>query len=244
MIKKLKFFYDKLYRKNKFMPSAIGIFTNPSYFIRKGLYDTILLNKKYMKGLLLDFGCGNKPYKELFEVNEYIGVDMVESGHNHKNENIDVYYDGKILPFQDNHFDSIFSSEVFEHIFNLDEILKELYRVLKTDGYILITIPFVWNEHEVPYDCSRYTSFGINHILEKSGFEIISQHKTTNFVETIFQMWNIYISESFLPSRISFKKAILILFLIAPFTILGLILSKILPKNNSFYNNIVILAKK
>jgi len=45
-------------------------------------------------------------------------------GHPHLNEQIDVFYDGKKVPFEDGHFDAIFSSEVFEHVFNLPDILN------------------------------------------------------------------------------------------------------------------------
>ena len=244
MISKLKFLYNKIYIQNKFTPSFLGIFTNPSYLIRKGLYVEIVKNKKYLKGILLDFGCGSKPYKKLFDVETYIGLDIEESGHDNTNENVDIYYDGKVLPFQDNYFDSIFSTEVLEHVFNIDDIVKELYRVLKVDGYILVTVPFVWNEHEIPYDYARYTSYGLNHLFEKSGFTIVKTIKTTTFIETIFQMFCIYISETLLPKKISFKRAILVILFITPITVLGVLISKIFPKNESFYNNNIIIAQK
>ena len=53
----------------------------------------------------MDFGCGSKPYKSLFNVEEYLGVDYYNEGHPHENEQIDVFYDGKNLPFPDNYFD-------------------------------------------------------------------------------------------------------------------------------------------
>lgn len=51
--------------------------------------------------------------------------------------------------------------------FHIQEIVKELNRVLKENGEMLITVPFVWNEHEIPYDFGRYTSFGIIDLLQK-----------------------------------------------------------------------------
>jgi ubiquinone/menaquinone biosynthesis C-methylase UbiE len=91
---------------------------------------------------MMDFGCGTKPYKPIFiNATEYIGVDYAGEGHSHENEDIDIYYDGKTIPFEDNTFDSILACEVMEHIFNIEEILKELYRILKPGGKILISIP-------------------------------------------------------------------------------------------------------
>src|SRR5947209_959521 len=113
--------------------------TQPHYLIRNRLLEAISLIAAQLKGRLMDFGCGQTPYKSLFTVEEYIGVDYDNPGHSHINESIDVYYDGKTLPFENDYFDSVFSSEVFEHIFNLPDILKELNRVLKNDGLMLIT---------------------------------------------------------------------------------------------------------
>ena len=55
--------------------------------------------------------------------------------HDHSYENIDVYYDGVNLPFDDESFDCIFSSEVFEHVLLLDEVLSEMNGVLKRRIY-------------------------------------------------------------------------------------------------------------
>jgi SAM-dependent methyltransferase len=233
----------KISSKERFNPSFLSIFINPLYFARRGLYKGVSLNKRYLNGKLLDFGCGNKPYKGLFDVQEYIGLDIEESGHSHKNEEIDVYYDGKTIPFPDNHFDSIFSSEVFEHIFNLEEILTELHRVSKPGGHMLITLPFVWDEHETPYDFARYSSFGIVYLLKKSGFEVIAIEKTTNYVETVFQMWNVYISQYIFPSN-RFLNVLMTPLFIAPITIIGIFLSKILRENKNFYLNNIVIAKK
>jgi len=233
----------RIYTKEMFIPSLLGIFINPFYFIRRGLYKGIISNKKYLKGRLLDFGCGSKPYKNLLDVKEYIGLDIEESGHSHKNEQVDVYYDGKTIPFDDNNFDSVFSSEVLEHIFNLEQILNELHRVIKPGGYMLITLPFIWEEHEIPYDFARYTSFGITHLLKNSGFEIITIEKTTNYVETIFQTWNAYVRRFVFPSNRLLKVCMTPIF-IAPITILGILFSKILPDNKDFYLSNIIIARK
>ncbi|MBN2174265.1 MAG: class I SAM-dependent methyltransferase [Bacteroidales bacterium] len=234
---------NRLYQKERYNPKLIGLFVNPSYIIRKGLYKGIYANKDYLTGRLLDFGCGNKPYKEIFNVREYIGVDIKINGYEQNEKYIDVFYNGHTLPFDDNYFDSAFSSEVFDDIFNLEEILSELKRVLKPGGHILITYPFVWDEHDVPYDFARYTSFGMEHLLKESGFDIVLAKKSTAYLETVFQMINAYIWQCILPRNKKLKTA-LVPFLITPFTILGIGLSKIFPKNENFYHNNIIVAKK
>ena len=93
----------KIYAREIVKPSLLGIFINPFYFIKKGLYRGVASNKTYMKGKLLDFGCGSKPFKELFDVTDYIGLDIEVSGHPHKNSQVDVFYNGKTIPFEDNY---------------------------------------------------------------------------------------------------------------------------------------------
>jgi SAM-dependent methyltransferase len=177
---------------------------NPSifqfnYIVRKRLLEAIADMAPELKGKLIDFGCGSKPYQSLFSVDEYIGVDYDNPGHSHENESVDVYYDGKTLPFPDEFLDSVFSSEVFEHVFNLQDIIKELNRVIKVGGHILITCPFAICEHEVPNDFARYSSFALNHIFTSNGFEVIKQVKTGNSIETVTQLWTTYVHLHILP---------------------------------------------
>ena len=112
-----------------FNPSII----NPFYFVRTGLLKGIRKYALELNGVLLDFGCGSKPYISLFNVDEYIGMDFENPGHPHINENIDVYYDGKNIPFGDNHFDSILCSEVVEHVFSKEweKRIVAVYRVFQ-----------------------------------------------------------------------------------------------------------------
>ena len=108
--------------KNNFFPGK----KHPLFIIRNGIVQKVQQYQHHMYGHMLDFGCGAKPYKTLFKnVSAYTGVDYQGDGHSHADEDIEFYYDGKVLPFGDSSFDCIFSTEVFEHIFNLPEILLE-----------------------------------------------------------------------------------------------------------------------
>ena len=220
--------------------------TQPHYLIRNRLLEAIIPLASQLKGRMMDFGCGQKPYYNLFSPKEYIGVDYNNPGHPHDNEAIDVYYDGKTLPFQNDHFDSIFSSEVFEHIFNLPEILKELNRVLKKDGLMLITCPFAFCEHEVPNDFARYTSFAMKHLLTQNGFEIVTQLKTGNSIEAISQLQLTYIHQHITPivRKVPVVRSIFRFFTYSIINISALLLGRILPGGKDLYLNNVILCRK
>lgn len=220
--------------------------SHPFYFIRRGLLNAIRENAGALNGRLLDFGCGSKPYQSLFRVDEYIGLDFEKTGHDHSNEQIDVYYDGKTIPFEAGHFDSVLCSEVAEHLFDLPSSLSEMNRVLKKGGRILITCPFVWGEHEVPYDYARYTKYALNDLLEKNGFQIVKFDKKGNFMEAITQMRALYFAGAFgtffsklsLPGRLIFKSAV---FLINSW---GMFKSWVLPARHELYLSNIIIAEK
>ena len=230
-------------RKEILDPGIASIFFNPYYFIKKSLITGLRLNAKYIHGTVLDFGCGNRSYEHLFDTESMVGLEVQQSGHNHSGENIDIFYDGKTIPFKNTTFDSILSIEVFEHVFNLGKILDELNRVLKPGGYILITYPFVWEEHEQPFDFGRYTSFGIRHLLETHDFSVTQMYKGGGFIETIFQLWNVYLYKKIL-SRFRLLQILCVPLLIFPANLIGCLLTFLLPKNSDIFLNTVVIAKK
>ena len=229
-----------------FSKNRWGLFYNPFYFTRKELYKGIARHAASFHGDMIDLGCGTKPYKHEFKnVSKYIGLDIEHSGNWDTKEMIDVFYDGKTFPFKDQSIDGVFSSETFEHIFNLEEIIAEINRVLKKDGHLLITCPFFWPEHEVPYDYARYSSFGIKHLLEKHGFVIVEQQKTGNYITAMLQMQALY--HYYFINKIPVLSALFFVLFISPLFILGSLLNTILPnrmKRKDLYLNNVLFAKK
>lgn len=218
----------------------------PAYLVRKRLLDGIAKHAPELKGTLLDFGCGSKPYRHLLKVDKYVGLDVADNpGHSHDGEDIDVFYDGKKIPFEDNYFDSVFSSEVFEHVFNLEEMLVEINRVMKVDGKILITCPFAICEHEQPNDFARYSSFALTHMFKKHGFEIIQFDKAGNSVEVVIQLWLMYLHLNPWFRKIPIARSLFRIITYPTLNILALFLGKILKdRGNLLYLNNVVLCKK
>jgi SAM-dependent methyltransferase len=238
MINSLK----KYYTSEQFDPNILGLFINPFYFARKGLYKNISELIKNLNGKILDIGCGQKPYEKLAHSIEYIGLEL-DTPENRLNKKADYFYDGISMPFKDKEFDSILSNQVFEHVFNPNSFLTEMNRVLKMEGILLITVPFIWDEHEQPYDYARYSSFGLTHILNEYGFELIEHRKSNNGIEVIFQLLNGYIYKVTMTKN-GYLNLLITLVLMAPINIIGVIFSKILPKNNDLYLDNIVLAKK
>ena len=232
-------------KKQTFNPDILGLFINPFYFARKSLYDNISKVAHNINGDVIDIGCGKKPYKHLFQTKKYIGIEVEQEGHDHTNEDVDVFYNGQNIPFDDATFDSAITSQVLEHVFTPDEFLIEIHRVLKPNGKMLLTVPFVWDEHEQPYDYARYSSFGLASLLQKNGFEIEIHIKSLNDVRVIFQLINVYIFKKTIGLRRSpVSNIIASFFFNSLVNIFGLFFGLILPKNDDLYLDNIIIARK
>ncbi|MBI2273898.1 MAG: class I SAM-dependent methyltransferase [Bacteroidetes bacterium] len=224
--------------------------SHPLYYIRKGLYNKISLYSRELTGRLMDFGCGSKPYQSLFtNVSAYVGLDYAGEGHSHEEESIDVYYDGKTIPFENESFDSVLSSEVFEHLFALQQLLPEIARVTKKGGKFLITCPFVWEEHEIPVDYARYTRFALKDMLEANGFEIEVIDKNGHFLSALHQLFVLYIHDFWLNrvwffSRISVFRKIIRHVVVPLLNISFRLIEPILPRSDKLYLNTIVLARK
>jgi 2-polyprenyl-3-methyl-5-hydroxy-6-metoxy-1,4-benzoquinol methylase len=132
-----------------------------------------VIEQNNISGVLLDLGCGNKPYKTIYDKHskESIGIDVQTTPH--KNPNIDVYYDGENIPFEDNRFDVVLCSEVIEHVKHPFNFLQEIHRVLKPGGTLILTCPFLQVLHETPNDFFRYTYYGLSELMKNANLEII-----------------------------------------------------------------------
>lgn len=145
-----------------------------SILLNKLQVDLLLENRKYMKGYLLDAGCGEKPYSLIYEelVEKSIGCDVEYCIHDQTE--VDVFATLDNLPFENEIFNTVLCTNVLEHVAESEKAFSEIARVLKYKGYMIISIPFLYPLHEAPYDFYRYTIHGVRHQLEKNGVDIIS----------------------------------------------------------------------
>ncbi|MEQ6167204.1 methyltransferase domain-containing protein [Ekhidna sp. MALMAid0563] len=131
--------------------------------------------KPYIKGNLLELGCGEGRGVELLAplANSYIGIDKIKSVIDNLEQRFPDY---KFLsgvfppfPFEDNSFDTIITFQVIEHVKDDEGFIKEIHRVLKPRGRALITTPNIkmtlsrnpWHEREYTGDeltalCKKY----------------------------------------------------------------------------------------
>ena len=122
---------------------------------------------------LLDAGAGECAYKHCLSHLDYIATDLAVGDVDWNYTNLDVIARLHSLCFQDDSFDAVLCTQVLEHLEWPRESVAEFYRVLKPGGLLFITVPMAQNEHQVPYDFFRYTSFGVRSICEHAGFVVI-----------------------------------------------------------------------
>jgi len=128
---------------------------------------TIYLDLKkqlpFFKGEVLDVGCGESPYKFLLSENQikYTGIDTIDSNKFDYNNFAIIHFNGKIIPFGDNKFDCVLCTEVLEHVFNYQQLLDEIFRVMKQGSIGVFTIPWSARYHYIPDDYFRYTPSSI-----------------------------------------------------------------------------------
>lgn len=119
---------------------------------------------------VLDAGAGEGMYRTLFEKMKYVSVDLCKVSKAYGR--ISIISDLLCIPFVQNSFDMIICTQVLEHVCEPKIVLDEFARVLKPKGTIWISVPFFFEQHEIPYDYYRYTFYGLTHLVEASKFRI------------------------------------------------------------------------
>lgn len=207
------------------------------------LWRSIAKAANSVHGALLDVGCGVKPYRDVFtQVTQYCGLEL-DSANNRQLKQADIYYDGHFFPLSDASFDAVLCNQVLEHVFNQENFVAELRRVLRPGGILILTVPFLWPEHEQPNDCLRYTSFGLRNLLEQRGFCIEHQEKLTRGGGAICALWadriNTLLRCTPLMIRILGRAC-----LITPISLVGWLLALVAANDSELYLDNFVICRK
>jgi SAM-dependent methyltransferase len=123
---------------------------------------------------LLDAGAGEGQYRSAFAHIRYVGVDLAVGDERWDYGNLDAVSDLCRLPFGQDSFDAVLCTQVLEHVPEPRHVLMEIHRVLKPGGRLFLTAPQSWHQHQKPYDFYRYTSFGLQYLVEQAGLSVES----------------------------------------------------------------------
>lgn len=154
------------------------------------------------RGRLLDVGCGERPYEHIFRpfVSEYVGIEHEASFKRtaaaESARKPDLFYDGRRLPFEDGSFDTILNVQVLEHTPDPLHLLREMARVLRRDGVLILSAPFQFRLHEEPHDYFRYSPHGLRALCAEAGLEIVETHAQGSLWSVIAHKLNNYLAFS------------------------------------------------
>lgn len=167
---------------------------NPRKAISKilGAFDNKIIEKEIekvvdkfrLKGRVIDYGCGQMTYNHLFKNSEIIGADI-------KNPTMPTKATIVIRNYKTrtpkNSFDVGICAEVIEHAEEPDKVLKELNRIIRPGGYLILTTPFMVPEHD-ERDYWRFTLKGLKILAKKHGFAVVHEKKLTKNLHTAGHM--------------------------------------------------------
>lgn len=128
----------------------------------------------------LDIGCGGSPYVKFFP--NRVTLDIVAQ------QNVDIVSDvHKMDKVADEEFVNILCTEALEHFYEPSLAVKEITRVLKRGGLLILSTRFIFPLHEVPHDYYRFTEYGLRHLLKE--FSILELKKDGNTLETLATLY-------------------------------------------------------
>ncbi|QXE91558.1 class I SAM-dependent methyltransferase [Geomonas subterranea] len=139
------------------------------------------IEKYAFNGPVLDVGGANSPYRRWFptikslDISPDRGADIIGDAH-----------DMHMIP--DASYDLVLCTSVLEHCLEPARVLAEIRRVLRVDGRLILSVPFVFPIHDAPHDYWRFTEFGVKRLLTE--FEIEEFVEDMNTLETLGYMFH------------------------------------------------------
>ena len=127
---------------------------------------------------VLDMGAGSCPYRPLFahcryQTQDFAGLDDDQLRHGSYG-NIDYRCDIANVPVTDGEFDAILCTEVLEHVREPIKAVREMARILKPGGRLMLTAPLGSGIHQEPYHYyGGYTPYWFHDFLGEAGFSQI-----------------------------------------------------------------------
>jgi len=134
------------------------------------------LIERYAHGVTLDLGAGRLAWRCLLsrQATRYVSADSAPT-----HPSLDLQFDVQQgFPLGDCRVQTLFCCSVLEHVPQPWSVLAECRRVLVPGGHLLLFVPFLYHLHGAPEDYYRFSPFGVRHLAETAGFEVLSCHPT------------------------------------------------------------------
>lgn len=200
--------------------------------------DTRTLIEKYIKGRVLDIGAGSLAWKNLLCIS---ATHYTCSDFSRTHKDLDCIFDvTKPFPVTDRSFDSLFCHSVLEHTPEPWKAFDEFHRILKNDGILILSVPFIFYVHGAPYDFFRFTKYGVVDLAKKAGFTVEKLVPSGGIVQFILNIPSVILS--------TLLFAVKLHCFIKPVTLLlsgvSSLLDRLCDRHNLFPMNIVVVLRK
>lgn len=147
------------------------------------------------RGVVVDVGCADRWVERHLPVGcTYIGIDYWATGRKMYGAKPDVFGDAALLPLPSASVDTVVMFEVMEHLRDPDAAASEIRRVLRPDGTLLLTIPFLYPIHDAPHDYQRLTLHGLRRTLGNAGLAIEDVEEGLSAAESAGLLLNLALS--------------------------------------------------
>lgn len=193
-----------------------------------------------LEGHVLDVGCADAPYRPwLKRATAYTGLDVVPG----PAADVVVPPDAP-WPIPDEQFDAVICTQVFEFAGDFELTLREMDRVLKPGGAIVLTFPFLYHEHRGPFDLQRFTVFRAEKMFPGYDVRVERQGAFGSTTANLFLSWVELTFNRTFPTRI-LKALLLPLWIVLSFVVnmIGAAVDWV-DRTGAFYGNVLVHARK
>jgi SAM-dependent methyltransferase len=177
--------YDAFHNRYSISPKSVP--ANLFYSMELGARSLIEV-WPFFRNRLLDIDCGNKPYALFINslVKKYIGTDQPNQAYNGDS---DIFAVGSVLPFKSESFDTILSVDMLDGVSSPLDLLKEVNRILKSDGYLVLMVSNHFNIYRDRTIYAHYTSDGLRFLAEQTGFNVAIMRSKGRFIPFMFNLF-------------------------------------------------------
>lgn len=141
---------------------------------------------QYARGTLLDAGSGRSPYKKELLAR---GVQVVSIDVEDRAGEIDHVTDIQDMPpIKDASMDVVLCTQVLEHVPRPWDAVREIERVLKPGGTLILSVPHLSLIHEAPHDYYRYTRYGLTSMFEGAGLAVVEIQATGGLIAFLMHL--------------------------------------------------------